>query len=212
MQLWRFWLKLLAVRTGQAQIFSEDRFLCIWHFNAKHTTCLTRDTKHTTCLISSSQELTTTCTGDCTESHGARVGASERLGYIAFHEPQQLDDDGHREHIWQCIQHWNSCPHYSWDNPLMHYYLFTALSCPHYLFTPSWHCMLSLLHDDAFTPYWHNFVKLEQREYVTIPIPRLLVKMYVGVISSDEPRLELLCLFLALCESVRQCFYRELYG
>ena len=24
MQLWRFWLKLLAVRTGQAQIFSED--------------------------------------------------------------------------------------------------------------------------------------------------------------------------------------------
>ena len=52
-------------------------------------------------------------TGDCTESHGARVGASERLRYIAFHEPQQLDDDGHREHIWQCIQHWNSCPHYS---------------------------------------------------------------------------------------------------
>ena len=100
MQLWRFWLKLLAVRTGQAQIFSEDKFLCIWHFNAKHTTCLTRDTKHTTCLISSSQELTTACTGDCTDS------------YIAFHEPQQLDDDGHREHMWQCIQNWNAAAHW----------------------------------------------------------------------------------------------------
>jgi len=63
---------------------------------------------------------------------------------------------------------------------------------------------------------WRFWLKLlaktEQRECGTIPIPHLLIKIYVGVISSEELRLEPACLSLALRKSVRQCFYREFYG
>ena len=48
--------------------------------------------------------------------------------------------------------------------------------------------------DPHLRPHLHQdylHYTLEKRECVTIPMPRLLIKMYVGVMSSDEPRLEL---------------------